>query len=60
VSGALTFFILLAPLSELDATRPDNTAGMALVGLAAAVFLFWLRRKVRRRLSDKSLVAHGS
>jgi hypothetical protein len=46
-SGALGFFILLAPLQEIDATRPDNTAGMALVGLAAALFLVVLARRTR-------------
>lgn len=45
--GALSFFILLAPLQELDQTRPDNTAGMALVGLAFALLLAWLWRRVR-------------
>ena len=46
-SGALGFFILLAPLQELDPTRPDNTAGMALVGLGAAILLVVLSRKTR-------------
>jgi hypothetical protein len=46
-AGALTFFILLAPLVELDHTRPDNTAGMTLVGLATAAGLIWLGRRVR-------------
>ena len=49
VSGALAFFIILAPLSELDASRPDNPAGMTAVGLAGLGFLVWLRRRVRRR-----------
>lgn len=53
VSGALTFFILLAPISELGASRPDNPAGMTLVGLAALLFLIWLRRKTRRRMSGE-------
>lgn len=48
-SGALGLFVLLAPLQELDASRPDNTTGMALVGLAALVFLVLLRRRVDRR-----------
>jgi hypothetical protein len=47
-AGALGFFILLAPLQQLDASRKDNTAGMALVGLAAAGFLIWLARRARR------------
>jgi hypothetical protein len=46
-SGALGFFILLAPLQELDPTRIDNTNGMAVVGGAAIVFLIWLYRKTR-------------
>ena len=45
--GALMFFVLLAPLQELDKTRPDNTAGMALVGVGALLFLAWLWRRVR-------------
>jgi len=45
--GALMFFVLLAPLQELDEARPDNTAGMALVGLGMLVFLLWLWRRVR-------------
>jgi hypothetical protein len=48
-SGALTFLILLAPLQELDKTRVDNTAGMSLVGLAAAVFLVWIGLRLRRK-----------
>ena len=47
--GALMFFVLLAPVAELDATRPDNPAGMTLVGLAALLFLVWLWRRVARR-----------
>jgi len=56
VSGVLAFFIILAPLSELDASRPDNTAGMTLVGLATSGFLLWLRRRVRRRLMEKVMI----
>lgn len=51
VSGALGFFILLAPLSELDTSRPDDTTGMTLVALASLAFLAWLQRAVRVRLS---------
>jgi hypothetical protein len=47
--GALGFFVLLAPLQQLDATRPDNTAGMALVGLATAILLLALWQRVRRQ-----------
>ncbi len=49
-SGALTFFVLLAPLQELDASRPDDTRGMTLVGLATLGLLVLLRRRVKRRL----------
>jgi hypothetical protein len=56
VSGALTFFILLAPISEFDASRPDNPAGMTLVGLVALFFLIWLRRKTRHRLRGEELL----
>ncbi|MGQ9728646.1 MAG: hypothetical protein ACUVSC_09040 [Candidatus Fervidibacter sp.] len=46
-SGALGFFILLAPLQELsNPTRPDNTAGMSLVGLIAIAGLWWLRKRL--------------
>lgn len=46
-AGALTFFILLAPLVELDHTRSDSTAGMTLVGVATAAGLIWLGRRLR-------------
>ena len=55
VSGALTFFILLAPISEFDPSRTDNPAGMTLVGLVAFFFLIWLRRKTRRRMRGEEL-----
>ncbi len=47
-AGALGFFILLAPLQEMDPARTDETAGMALVGLATALGLAWLRRRMKR------------
>jgi hypothetical protein len=48
-SGVLTFFILLAPLQEMDPGRADNTAGMAVVGAAAALFLIWMAWRLRIR-----------
>ncbi len=48
-SGALGFLILLAPLQEFDKTRADNTAGMALVGGVAIVFLAWIAWRLRRK-----------
>jgi hypothetical protein len=47
-SGALMFFVLFAPLQELDTTRLDNPSGMTIVAMAAVLILIWLRRKVRR------------
>ncbi len=51
VSGALAFFILLAPLQELDPARAGSTAGMALTGLAALFLLGWIawRRGFHRK-----------
>jgi len=46
VSGALAFFIIFAPLQELDTTRTDNTVGMSLVGLAFLVGLVLLGRYI--------------
>lgn len=46
-SGALGFFIFLAPLQELDKNRTDNTKGMALVALAAAILLIWMALRIR-------------
>jgi hypothetical protein len=54
-SGALSFFVLLAPIAELDTTRADNAAGMAVVGLAAAVFLVWLWWRIRRKIQMDSM-----
>ena len=48
LSGALVFFIFLAPLQELDKNRTDNTKGMAFVALAGAVFLLWMARRLKR------------
>lgn len=47
--GALSFFIMLAPLVEMDHTRPDNPAGQTLAGVAAAVLLIWLARRVAQQ-----------
>jgi len=52
-TGTLTFFILLAFLAESSADRTDNPAGMALVGLAAALGLLALNLRVRRRVREK-------
>jgi len=46
-SGALTFFLVFAPLQELDKTRPDNTTGMTLVSLAFIIGLLWLHKRIK-------------
>jgi hypothetical protein len=47
-SGALLFFMVLAPLTEMDQTRLDNPAGMGLVGLVGLILLFLFNRKLKR------------
>lgn len=51
-SGALMFFIVLAPLQELDNSRTDITAGMSLVSLASAIGLIWLGLQVKHRKDE--------
>ncbi|HKZ94391.1 MAG TPA: hypothetical protein VJ249_07420 [Candidatus Bathyarchaeia archaeon] len=51
-SGALTFFLVFAPLQELDKSRKDVTAGMSLVALAFAIGLIWLGLKIKQRNKD--------
>jgi uncharacterized membrane protein YdcZ (DUF606 family) len=53
--GALMWLVLLAPIQELDATRPDNTTGMIVVGLAALLFLIWAWLRVRRRIRTQTV-----
>ncbi|MHC4479884.1 MAG: hypothetical protein ACYS1C_02805, partial [Planctomycetota bacterium] len=48
-SGAITVMALLAFIQEADHARPDNTAGMGLVGLAALLLVAWLTWRTRRR-----------
>jgi len=50
-SGAISFFILLAPLQEMDRSRSDNPAGMTIVGIFFLIFLIWLGLKVRKRVN---------
>lgn len=49
-SGALMFFLVFAPLQELDETRVDVRTGMSLVALVFALGLIWLGLRVKRRL----------
>ena len=54
-SGALAFFILLAPLQELDPAHAVERRGMGLVGLAMALLLVWLGRRTRKLERDGPL-----
>ena len=52
-AGVWSFWLLLAPLQELDnLNRPDDTSGMAWVGLASLVlligYLVYLGRQWRK------------
>jgi hypothetical protein len=51
VSGALSPFIILAPLRELSKTQPKNLAGITLVALLFAVLLGLIALRIRRRES---------
>lgn len=46
-AGAVAFLIILSPLQELDASRPDNPRGMIIVGIVALILLVLLNRKLR-------------
>jgi len=48
-SGALTFFLIFAPLQEMDKTRTDNTQGMTLVAIATIIALIILRQRIRQQ-----------
>jgi hypothetical protein len=48
-SGALAFFLVFAPLQELDKTRTDNTQGMILVAIATIIALITLRHKIKQQ-----------
>ncbi len=48
VAEGLSPLIFLAPLMEMDASRPDNPQGMFLVGVGFALLLFFLWRRVAR------------
>ncbi len=56
-SGALTFFIVLAPLQQLDPAHTVERRGMALVGLAMACLLVWLARRLHRAEEELSRAA---
>lgn len=53
-TGALTVLALFAFIAEMDETRTDNPAGMAVVGLAALIGLAWLTVRTKRRARRES------
>lgn len=57
ISGALLFFIIIAPLTEMDKTRVDNPSGMGLVGLAGLTLLFLFNLKLKR--NEQNIPARG-
>jgi hypothetical protein len=51
VSGAVSPFIVFAPVRELSKTQPKNLAGITLVALLFAVLLGLIALRIRRRES---------
>ncbi len=50
-AGMLGFFIAFTPVWEFGAERPDNTTGMTLVGIVAAIFLIGVRWRIGRTVA---------
>jgi hypothetical protein len=49
-AGALAPFVAFAFFQELDRSRPDDTTGMALVGLVSLIGLICLWRSIKKRV----------
>ncbi|MCD6457326.1 MAG: hypothetical protein J7K82_00620 [Thermoproteales archaeon] len=47
ITSPLWTLIVLAFIAEIDIERPDNTAGMSLVGLISVLFLIIARKKLK-------------
>jgi hypothetical protein len=60
VSGPVLLFILVSPIQELDASRPDDTSGMIIVGAAFLLLLALLWLKTRRDDTPLSGTLHRS
>jgi len=52
-SGALLFFIILAPLVEMDKTRADDPRGMTVVGLVAMILLVLFNRRIQKMVKPE-------
>jgi hypothetical protein len=59
-SGALLFFLLLAPLLQIDPNPPDNRSGMSLVALVMSILLIWMGRRLRRTMDGTEDAPHPS
>jgi len=59
-SGVLGFFIIIAPLQELDKNRSDNTTGMTIVGFAMAIFLLWMFWRMRHNGKNETTADFSS
>lgn len=57
ITGALLFWMLLAPLQEIAPDRLDDTTGLTVVAFLTLLLLIWLRGKVRRRVRSETVVA---
>jgi len=44
--GPPSLFIVLSPFMEMDKTRPDNPAGMTIVGIIFAIYFILLYRRI--------------
>lgn len=49
VAGGLTFFMVFAPLQEMDSSRTDNPTGMSIVALVFVAILLFLKRRIWSR-----------
>ncbi|MFQ5950585.1 MAG: hypothetical protein ACE5KH_00700 [Candidatus Geothermarchaeales archaeon] len=58
-AGLLSFFVVLAPLQELDQGRADDPSGMALVGLAFLVGLLLMAWRIRKREEEITVAVTG-
>jgi hypothetical protein len=47
-AGALLPYVVLGPYQEMNPSRTDSAAGMAVVSIGVAVALAWIGRRVRR------------
>jgi hypothetical protein len=54
LTGVVVFWVLLAPLQEMDTNRTDNPTGLTVVSFFVVLLLLWLRWKTRRRVRGEA------